>query len=442
MSALPHASVHQHRRCRACQSDLKEFLNLGDLRLNGFPKYTWELDQIPKVPLILTYCLGCGLVQLDRTVPPDWLYREYWYRSAINETMVTELEDVVMSALQRLTGEAIGHRPVWIDIGANDGTLLQQVQRAAPGILRVGVEPAMNLADLLWAHADVVYSDYFPNPRTLETYGGSASVVTAIAMCYDLEDPLAFFKGLEQLLAPGGIAVVQFQDFARQIEAAAFDNICHEHLEYYTLWSLQHLVQRAGLIVQAVETRAINGGSLRVWLKRRQPGLTQPPADPSVTAQLIKEMQLGLGTPEIRDGQDAPFRYFARKVEVAKTQIQAVLQQAHDAGKTVDIYGASTKGNILLQILGVGPALARQAIDRDPRKVGRMTLTGIPIVSEATAMEGEEGMASMWLTPIWQFKESVLRRERWYIDAGGTIVFPLPVVEVVQRGWVPRELKL
>lgn len=426
MTTSINQQVYLHHSCRVCREPLQEILNLGNLHLNAFPKNLWEIPQIPRVHLILTLCSGCGLLQLDRTVPQDWLYREYWYRSGVNEMMIRELFD-----LAQQSAEIINLRPgdVVVDIGANDGTLLHGYEQAGyAGIRRVAMEPALNLTESLRRYTDEISTAYFPT-SALSDYYGRASIVTAIAMMYDLEDPVAGFTEIRKLLAPGGIGVVQFQDFAQQLQASAFDNICHEHLEYYTLWSVQRIVQVAGLQVVKVQRRAINGGSLRVILKR---ATDNPAIDPSVGAQLVLEMQLGLDTPTIRDGNSKAFDQFAQRITTAKQQIHAAVQQVVDAGLVMDVYGASTKGNILLQVMGITPDVARQAIDRSQAKWGHHTITGIPIVSERTA---QREPADVWLSPIWQFRESVLEREKWYLEQGGTIVFPLPQVEVVKESW-------
>ncbi|MGH7425557.1 MAG: methyltransferase domain-containing protein, partial [Candidatus Methylomirabilales bacterium] len=419
-----HPSIYIRFTCRACRGPLQEVLNLGNLRLNAFPRHRWEVEQVQRVPVVLTVCSQCGLVQLDRSVPPDWMYRHYWYRSGVNESMVAELHAIVDEArsMVPLTSDS-----AVLDIGANDGTLLQRhasLPPPYPQVTRYAVEPALNLHDRLRAHCDVLIPDYFP----LDTPPGPRfSVITAVAMCYDVEDPLKFFRQLHDLLAPGGVAVVQFQDFGQQLDAAAFDTCCHEHLEYYTLWSLTHLFKQTSLMVQRAQHTPINGGSLRLHLRRAEDGMR---AEPSVHQQLLREAQQGLDTPGIREGNLEAFHTFRRRVERAKMHVGAAIETVLEQGCTLDILGASTKGNILLQVLDIGPGQARQAIDRSPEKTGCLTITGIPIVGEA---QGRAEPADVWLCPIWQFKESVLRREAWFLEGGGTMIFPLPQTEIVQH---------
>jgi hypothetical protein len=151
-----------------------------------------------------------------------------------------------------------------------------------------------------------------------------------------------------------------------------------------------------------------------------------------VAAQFSREIEAGLDTPSLRQHDWHAFDRFRLRVGTAVTQIRAALQPAFDQGLVVDVMGASTKGNITLQVLGLGPDQIRQAIDRSPAKEGFHTITGIPIVGEAGARREP---ADLWLANIWQFRESVLRRERWYLAQGGSILFPLPQVEVVRETW-------
>jgi hypothetical protein len=343
--------------------------------------------------------------------------------------MVAELADVVREAIELRPVEA---DDVVVDIGANDGTLLAEFEAQSLSCPeRVAVEPATNLQNVLFEHADVLIHDYFPTDR-LTQYQGKAQIVTAIAMSYDLEDPVAFFRAIHDLLAPKGIAIIQFQDFGEQLRTAAFDNICHEHLEYYTLWSLSHMLRQAGLTFRRVQRRKINGGSLRVVLHRAEDKIFP---EPSVALQLSLEAAQGLATPNIREGDHMAFRTFAWRCAQVTRQIQAVIKAGSGTPLTIDVYGASTKGNILLQILGIGPEQVRVAIDRSPAKWGHYTVTGIPIVSEEAARD--LGRADVWLCPIWQFRDFVVEREAAFLADGGKMIFPLPTPEVVSQTWTP-----
>ena len=416
--------ILQYRLCRFCRRTLTPVLDLGNLALNAFPESPTGHLLVARAPLRLMVCPGCTLVQLGETVNPDLLYRQYWYRSSVNEMMRTELAQVVQDGIQRLP-TATSRVCRVLDIGANDGTLLSYYPA---DWYKVGIDPSTNLQRDLARYADQALHAYFPTPQLI---GESFDLITAIACCYDLENPFAFFCGIADLLHVDGYACVQFQDLRQQILSNAFDNICHEHLEYYTLISLQKITAKAGLILVDVERRAINGGSLRVWLRKRSMGRL-PDRDLAgmqrVWRMIAEEEFAGYGGLEIQK----TLQRFAENVARTKERIWATLQPVIDRGGVIDLYGASTKGNILLQVLGLGPEVIRQAIDRDAAKHERYTITGIPIVNEPAA--SLHPPAAVWLTPIWQFRSSVLERNQDYLSAGGTILFPLPVPELVQQG--------
>jgi hypothetical protein len=369
---------------------------------------------------------------MQHTVAQDHLYRTYHYRSGVNEMMVAELRSIVAQA-QGLV--PLSAQDLVLDIGANDGTLLAQYALQGQPPRRLAVEPALNLQATLSQHCEQWTSDYFPTSM-YDRYAGQIKVITAIAMAYDLEDPVGFFEAVRALLHPEGICIVQFQDFGQMRETNAFDNIVPEHLEYYTLHTLQHIVRKAGLEPVHCLTTPINGGSLRVvlrpasWVMRRG---VQHGIDTSVYAQLEREAQQGLTPSEVLlQGRYGAFTTFAANVRRVQDQIHATVQGLLEQGCRLDVYGASTKGNVLLQILGLGPEQVRQAIDRSPEKAGLHTVTGISIVNEA---DGEYLPAPAWLIPIWQFRESVLRRNQWYLEGGGSMIFPLPSVEIIQGSW-------
>lgn len=414
--------------CRACVDapPLERLFDLGDLYLSGFPGDAGAPAEFPKVPLTLMVCPRCWLVQLRHTTPFSWLFgREYWYRSGVNEAMRDELADVVDDARSRVG--TLERDDLVLDIGANDGTLLSHYGKRA---IRMAFEPSSSLNPLLRPHADLLFADAFPPeaPQVLadlHRYDGRVKIITAVAMVYDLEDPHRFFAHVADLLAPDGVIVLQFQDLLQMVEKTAFDCICHEHLEYYSLYSLATLLNAHRLDVVDVTPRAINGGSLRVIVKKRNGSPWTREGTDRVLAQVKREYQAGLSSDQIY----ATFRRFAERIDEARTQVRASIDYVRGQGGTIDLLGASTKGNTLLQVFDLDQRHIRRAIERSPEKIGRFVgQTGIPIVGEAV---GRVDAADLWLSPIWQFKEGLIRREQAYLAQGGSILFPLPMMQVV-----------
>lgn len=399
--------------CRACGRDtLHSVLDFGPLQLSDFPP-GGSTPQRP-APLDLTRCAACGLVQLRHTVEPDALFRRYWYQSGINETMRTELQSIVTQAVGRVPVTA---GDVVLDIGANDGTLLAGYAGLRHPPFRVAVEPAGNLQGALQAHCEDRWPCYFPDPVLVDTYRGRVRILTSIACFYASNTPHAFAAAVRALLAPGGVWIVQFQDLQQMLQATAFDNICHEHLIYYSLRSFTNLVTLYGLQVVRVERRTINGGSLRITVQRGDAPATAPDG---VVAQAAAEWGCEHTT---------LLAAFAQRVWTRRSQVRALVQTAQQQQQTIDLYGASTKANMLLQVCELGPPAIRQAWERSETKWGCTTITGIPIVSEAV---GRAQPPAVLLAGIWQFREAILQREAAYLAQGGALLFPLPVVDVVR----------
>lgn len=414
--------TYVERPCRACRGPLDLILDLGRLRVSTFPLPTDPAQAA--VPLTFTRCAMCGLVQLQHTVDPDLLYRaHYWYRSGVNETMRTELHSVADDALRRVR---LDRSDVVVDIGANDGTLLQRYHdySATIGVLRIGFEPAVNLTDGLRPCCEVLVNDFFPGAGPIaQTLLGRAKIITSIAMVYDVDDLGGFFDAVRQVLHPEGIWIVQFQDLAQMLQTTAFDNICHEHLTYYSLKSFEQAIQPYGLTVVDVERRAINGGSLRLVVKHNDPTTST-----TVGAELRVRMQL---TAEEGCDDWSMLERFAWRVGETRKQLTAAVEGFIEKGLDLDLYAASTKANTLLQVCGFDETVLRQAWERSPEKWGRTTITGIPIVSEE---EGRQDPPAVLLLGAWQFKEAFIQREHDFLAAGGVMFVPLPAVEIVSMG--------
>jgi NDP-4-keto-2,6-dideoxyhexose 3-C-methyltransferase len=400
-------------KCRACMQPLASVLDFGALRLSCFPREAIELPRAPKLPcapLDLCRCVSCGLVQLSHTVPPSQLFQHYWYRSGVNETMRAELANVVADGITHVGGLSDG--ALVVDIGANDGTLLAEYAEQAPDVhmTRVAYEPAENLQPMLRAHCEILKSDYFPDgSHTL----GHVQIVTSIACFYAVDDPIAFIRVIDRLLAPNGVWIVQFQDLCQMLQATAFDDICHEHLFYPSLASVERMLASFNLVVFDAERRDINGGSLRLVIGRRHRVVSERVA-------ILRQLEAGCESL-------ATLRDFAQRVSDTRRAIYDAVWSLHRKGVIIDLYGASTKGNMLLQICGLGPDMLRQAWERSEAKWGCQTVTGIPIVSEEV---GRRHPPDVLFVGIWQFREAILRRE---VDFEGQFLFPLPAVEVVSR---------
>lgn len=407
--------------CRLCsQPAMRPVMTLGDLGVSGFP----EGDEVtPRAPLELVLCDpgsgGCGLVQLKHTVSPELMYRHYWYRSVTNEAMRRALAEVtarVEATVDLLAGALV------VDIGCNDGTLLRSYR--APGIRLCGFEPARNLVVFARQGTTRIINDFFNAAAFKVAFGSEkARAITTIAMFYDLEEPNRFVADIAACLDDEGIWINQMASLPLMLESNGFDNICHEHLEYYSIAVLVDLYGRHGLEVFDVETNDVNGGSFRVFARKKGARVGESSFGRArLAAMLHFETLLGLGT-------RAPYDEFAARVGTQRDELLAFLRREKAAGKRIYGYGASTKGNTLLQYYGIGPDLVEAIADRNSEKWGRRTGgSNIPIISEEQARADKP---DYFLVLPWHFLAAFREREKDFLGSGGKFIVPLPTVRVV-----------
>jgi SAM-dependent methyltransferase len=406
---------HLRTTCRVCDSpELVPVLSLGDQYISDFVSADTASVEGVAAPLELVLCNnpGCGLLQLRHTCSRDLLYRHYWYKSGMNQTMRDALADITTGA-ERITGLASGD--IVVDIGCNDGTLLRSYK--TDGIVRVGFEPARNLVADAEVGTTRIINDFFEFKMFDWHFPGKkARIVTAIAMFYDLEDPNSFVSDVRELLAADGVFVIQMNYLLSMLQQNAFDNIGHEHLEYYSLASLQTLLRRHGLEVFDVERNEINGGSFRAYIGH----IAAHARDESVPFLEAEERHL-LGRRAYSD--------FASRITSLKAKIHAFISQEKARGKVVYVYGASNRGNTLLQYFGLDHRLISAAAEVNPAKFGRRTVgTGIPIIPEEQARRDRP---EYFLVLPWAFLEEFKRREREYLGSGGKFIVPLPDMRIV-----------
>lgn len=369
-----------------------------------------------KIPLTLLLCKSCGLVQLKETVRRDLLFQEYFYRSATNPMMQKALRDLAREFSENLVLE---RQDFVLDIGCNDGTLLEFCDRRAT---RVGIEPARNID---WRGVDPsirIVNDFFSKDIALKASGGRRyKGVTSVAMLYSVEDVNAFAAQVRELLTPDGIWCIQVSYLKSMLDTLSFYDICHEHLYYFSLTTLMRTLERHDLEVFDASTNDVNGGSLRVFAGHRT---AARPKTAGLRHLIRVEREARL--------QDAGiYREFFARVKRARTAVRRYVGNERKEGRSVIGLGASTKGNVLLQFFGLNRNWLPYISERNPEKVSLRTLgTGIELVSEE---EARRLSPSCMLVLIWFFKDEVVAREREYLSLGGSLLFPMPYPHIVTR---------
>jgi NDP-4-keto-2,6-dideoxyhexose 3-C-methyltransferase len=406
--------------CRICgTTDLHSLLDLGQQALTGvFPRERGQ--KVTVGPLEIVKCMGetaCGLVQLRHTYEPTEMYGgEYGYRSALNRSMVEHLREKVAMLLARAP---VGAGDIVLDIGSNDGTSLSFYPETAT---LIGIDPtAAKFMKYYKPHVKVV-PDFFTSDAFFKASGGkNASIVSSVAMFYDLDRPLDFVRDVRAALKDGGLWHFEQSYLPLMLKTNSYDTICHEHVEYYALAPIVWMMDKVGFSIVEVTTNDINGGSFAVTAAKSKPGETTHA--PIVAKMLEEERALGL------HGL-APYEAFAKRVAEHRTALRELLMRFKNEGKVVFGMGASTKGNVILQYCGIGPDLCACIAEVNADKYGCFTPgTEIPIVSEADAASRAP---DYFLVLPWHFRKNLVPRAAPLLARGMRLLFPLPEIDVVE----------
>ena len=415
----------KRQSCRVCGShSLVKVIDLGEQHLQGsFLKPGRESPPLRKIPTSLVRCdptreeRACGLLQMEYTVPTEILYSSYWYRSGTNQTMRDHLQSIAREGAV-LSGKTDAKV---LDIGCNDGTLLASYLET---FTKFGVDPS-DIALSAKTKFRLV-QDVFPSTELVNLLGTEKlDIITAIAMFYDLEDPVHLARGIRDVLAPDGLWIFEMSYMPSMLEANSYDTICVEHLEYYSLAVIENILHRADLKAFRAKFNSINGGSIRVYATHAANFKFK---DPTYAEELRKlrqqEFDLELDT-------DKPYRNFQDRINVHRQELNQLLRKLRRDGKRIHIYGASTKGNTILQWCGIDNQIIDFAAERNPEKFGAQTLgTDIPIISET---ESRALKPDYYLVLPWHFADEFLQRERETILNGTGMIFPLPKITVIDK---------
>lgn len=405
--------------CRMCYGhELREVLGVGEQALTGiFPKS--RDTEVPGGPLKLVKCGDCGLVQLAHNYDLATLYGDnYGYRSGLNQSMVRHLHGKVKKIESQVSLKA---GDLVIDIGSNDSTLLRGY--SVSGLRKLGMDPAGEKFRKYYPDDAELIPDFFSAAAVKKLVGDQkARVVTSIAMFYDLERPLDFVSDILEALAEDGLWVFEQSYLPAMVATHSYDTICHEHLEYYTLKQIQYFTSRLGLKIIDVEFNDANGGSFSVAVARES--ASYPGADDVVARAIAEEEEAGYDTTK-------PFDDFRSVMTAHRRALRALLRDLKGQGKSVLGYGASTKGNVLLQYCGIDEELLPYIAEVNEDKFGAFTPgTKIPIISE---LEAREMRPDYFLVLPWHFRDNIVVKEADFLAQGGSLIFPLPALEVVSN---------
>lgn len=412
-----------HDKCRICHSsNLVKVIDLGEQYLqNVFIKPNLPAPTTRKIPTVLLRCDpskdngACGLLQLSHTVPAEILYSTYWYRSGTNSTMKNHLKEIAEDAA-RIVGKKDA---LVLDIGCNDGTLFDYYPRS---FRKIGIDPS-NATENINKNIKIV-QDIFPSIELEKIIGAKRfDIITSIAMFYDVEDPINFALNVKRNLTPKGLWIFEMYYMPHILKRNAYDSICHEHLAYYSFAVIEYILKKADMKIIKVNLNSINGGSIRCYATHIN-NFKYKKHEYLQTAKELRQQEFNMEL-----DTDKPYKDFQDNINIHKEELTSLLKKIKREGKKIHVYGASTKGNTVLQFCGFDNSIIDYAADRNPEKYGAHTLgTNIPIISEE---ESRAMKPDYYLVLPWSFKEEFLKREKKTISAGAKMIFPFPKIEII-----------
>ncbi len=400
------------KNCRSCKSKkLFKLYSFGKQALTGiFP--TTRKSQITKGNLTMVICKKCKLLQLNENFNADEMYgKNYGYMSSLNKSMISHLKLKAINLTKRIS---LGYGDSVLDIGSNDGTFLSFLSKKLklfgcdPTIIKFGHLYRKDIKKLPFFFS----SKYFKNKKF--------NLITSISMFYDLSDPLDFAKQIESLLSDDGVWHVELSYMPMMIKNRSYDTICHEHLEYYSLKSLKYLLNAANLKIVNLSFNQINGGSIELDISKRKSKL---PECSNLIKWILKSEKINQYNEIVRQ------KKFFKECKNHRTLLKQLLTMLKKQKKKVLGYGASTKGNVILQYCKLNSKLLPNIAEVNKFKFKKYTPgTKIQIISEK---EAKLKNPDYFLVLPWHFKDYIVKKERKFLKNGGKLIFPLPEIEII-----------
>ena len=403
------------KQCRNCKSKkLITLFSLGNLCFTG--KFSSLNDNIKKKPVTVVLCKSCELVQLAHNYDLKYLYGpDYGYRTGINRTMTDHVKKITQTLAKKTS---LKKNDLVLDIASNDGTLLKKYKNK--NIIKFGVDPILNKYKKNYKNIRYSISGFFSASKVKEKTKKKFKIISALSVFYDLLNPNKFLRDVKTLLLPEGVFLLEFADLASIIKYKMFDTICHEHLEYYSSKVIINLVKKNDLRVFDIKQNFINGSSKQYYICHKNSKIKSK--SKIINKTLRSESKLKLNTVKT-------FKEFIQKINFLKTQLNNKIKYIRRNNQSIHCYGASTKGNVLLQYFNIDNKKISFAAERNKNKYGLVTPgSKIKIISEENSRKMKP---DYYLVLPWHFKKEILKREKNTLRTGTKFIFPLPNFEII-----------
>ena len=402
------------KKCRICKStNIKKLFSLGDMCFTGkFPSINQKIE---KKPVTLIICKNCELVQLGHNFDLKYLYGpDYGYRTGINKTMLNHVNNVVKNLSKKTQ---LKKNDLVLDIASNDGSLLKFYKK---NIITFGIDPILQKYIKEYKKINYKIADFFSASKITHLVKKKFKIITALSVFYDAADPNKFIKDAKKLLSKDGIFLLEFADLASIIKNKMFDTICHEHLEYYSTKVILNLCKKNNLRIFDIKKNDINGASKQYFICHLESKYKNNLKTIKKTLNFEKKLKLS---------DEKTYKHFINSINKSKNRLNKFLKKEKKSGKKIHGYGASTKGNVLLQYYKIDNKMIDFIAERNKNKFNLYTPgTDIKIISEVLSRFYKP---DYYLVLPWHFKSEILAREKEIRKKGTKFIFPLPELKII-----------
>ena len=400
------------KNCRSCKSKfLTKIYTLGRQSLTGiFPSK--KNAKISKGDLSMVICNKCKLLQLEHNFDANEMYgSNYGYMSSLNKSMISHLK---LKALGLKKRYQLKSNMKILDIGSNDGTFLSFFNNKYE---LFGCDPTISKFSKYY-RKDINQIPLFFSSKLFENK--KFDLISSISMFYDLPDPLTFAKEINSILNNNGVWHIELSYMPMMIKNRSYDTICHEHLEYYSLKSLKYLLDKANFKIINLSFNQINGGSIELDVTKKKSKLKECK---HLINWVLESERLN------KYNEIEKHKLFFKECQNHKILLKKLLLTLKKQNKKILGYGASTKGNVLLQYCNIDSKILNYIAEVNRFKFNKFTPgSNIKIISE---QEAKRRKPDYLLVLPWHFKDHIIKKEQNFLKNGGKMIFPLPDIEII-----------
>jgi len=400
--------------CKNCNHKINPIIKIGKQPISSV--FLDTKKKLKNYSLDLYECIKCKLVQTSLDIKNNDMYGStYGYRTSLSDFMIKHMKKKYQRIMD---SNFLKKNSNVLDIGSNDGTFLNFFDRKNTNLY--GIDPSAKKYKHFYNKKINLIVDYFSKKKILKEFGNiKFSLITSFAMFYDISQPRKFCSEIYDLLDEKGLWILEMSYFPALLKNLTYDQICHEHITYYTLSTFKKIANFCKLQVIDYSFNEINGGSIEIVCSKKK--LLNNKKNKKIIFLLNKEKEINFSN----------YNKFLNRLENSKKVLREYILNIKLLKKKIYGYGASTKGNIILNYCGITNKEIPYICDANSYKYEKYTPgSNIKIVSKAFARKKNP---KYFLVLIWSFRNEVIKQEKNFIEKGGKLIFPLPIFHLVDK---------